>query len=197
MSLSPAVIDALVAAGCTVEQLAAAMKASLAEHEHRAAEKRTKDAERQRKHRQRHALSRDVTVTNGDSVTEPSLSLPPNENNSNPPTHTHPDKQTRARKGTRLPADWEPEPLAADLTTEVSAWPDGAIQRELARFRDWADSATGPNAIKTNWQAAWRNWVRKAHDEGRYGRPIRANGGTDHRSIRLRAVDEALTFLGP
>ena len=48
MSLSAAVIDALVAAGCTVEQLAAAVKADLAQGDAKAADKRAKDAERQR-----------------------------------------------------------------------------------------------------------------------------------------------------
>lgn len=63
MSLSAAVIDALVAAGATVEQLAAAMKADLAEGEARKEEKRAKDAERQRRHR----ASRNVTVTTRDN----------------------------------------------------------------------------------------------------------------------------------
>ncbi|NBW44256.1 MAG: hypothetical protein EBR45_01610 [Betaproteobacteria bacterium] len=96
-----------------------------------------------------------------------------------------------------MPVDWQPQPLAADLTAEVAAWPDGAIQRELARFRDWAASATGPNAIKSDWQAAWRNWVRKAQDEGRYGKPIRATGSADHRSSRAKAIDEAWRGIGP
>ena len=63
MSLSAEVIDALVAAGCTVEQLAAAVKADLAAEEQRALVKRAKDAARQRKSRANRSESRDVTVT--------------------------------------------------------------------------------------------------------------------------------------
>jgi 5-methylcytosine-specific restriction endonuclease McrA len=136
----------------------------------------------------------------------PSLSLPPNENNSNPPTHTHPNttprERTPARKGTRLPADWQPEPMTGDTGAVVAVWPPGAIDRELARFRDWAASATGSNSIKSDWQAAWRNWVRRANDEGRYGRPsntIRAAGGpgaADRRSSLARAIDEGLEWIG-
>jgi hypothetical protein len=59
MSLSAAIIDALVEAGATVEQLAAAMKASIAEQDTRVMERRQKDAVRQRKSR----ASRNVTVT--------------------------------------------------------------------------------------------------------------------------------------
>lgn len=64
MSLSAAVIDALIAAGVSTEQLGAAMKADLAEREERLRAKRTKDAARQRKSR----ASRDVTVTRCDST---------------------------------------------------------------------------------------------------------------------------------
>lgn len=64
MGLSAAVIDALVMAGVTVEQLAAAMKAELSEAGHRLDEKRAKDAERQRRSR----LSRSVTVTPRDGA---------------------------------------------------------------------------------------------------------------------------------
>lgn len=165
MSLSAAVIDAMVASGCTPEQMAAVIKADLIERDAAVETKRAKDAERQRRHR----ASRDVTVTpcdNADSVTEP-LSRPPNEIKSNPPTHTR-EKQTPRARGHRLPVDWQPGPLPAELASAVSAWPSGALERELARFRDWAASATGPNATKSDWNAAWRNWLRKAEDEGRY-----------------------------
>jgi hypothetical protein len=79
MSLPSAVIDALVASGCTVEQLAAAMKAANAAQDERLAEKRAKDAERQRKCRSKNKkpdVSRGVTVTECD---------PPNDIYSNPP----------------------------------------------------------------------------------------------------------------
>ena len=71
VSLSPAVLDALLEAGCTREQIVAAVKADMAEAEAAKDDKRAKDAERQRRHRARNAASRDVTVTNGDSVTSP------------------------------------------------------------------------------------------------------------------------------
>ncbi len=164
MSLSAAVIDALVATGATVEQLAAAMKASLAEQEEKVAARREKDAIRQRKSR----ASRNVTVTSCDTTDEP-LSRPPNEINSNPPTHT-PEPETRTRKGTRLPANWSPSPLPPELATELAGVSAGAIQRELSKFRDWAAAATGPVAVKSNWDAAWRNWLRKAMENGHLGR---------------------------
>lgn len=159
--------------------------------------KRSKAAERQARYRARQRgedVTDSVTCDVTGDVTPPSLSLPPNEKISNPPTHTHPEKQTRARKGHRLPVDWEPEPLTGDLAAEVAAWPAGAIERELARFRDWAASANGPNAIKTNWQAAWRNWVRKANDEGRYRKP--ANDDRPRNFSTASAAEIARQHLG-
>ena len=199
MSLSPAIIDAMLTAGCTAEQLAAVVKADMADRECQTAAKRQKDAERQRKHRERNAESRDVTVTECDSVTAP-LSRPPNENNSNPPTHT-PEKQTPARKGHRLPVDWVPAPLTGDVAEAVAAWPDGAIARELARFRDWAKAATGPNAIKSDWQAAWRNWLRRKIDEGtnqngRNSQPARQAIADIGRSVAANLEREAAARAG-
>jgi hypothetical protein len=82
VSLSAAVIDALVANGVTVEQLAAAVKADLAEGEGRIKAKREKDAARQRKSR----MSRGVTVTRRDAT-----DAPPNEVISNPPVSSEPE----------------------------------------------------------------------------------------------------------
>jgi hypothetical protein len=120
MSLSPAIIDAMVASGCTVEQMAAVMKAALAGEEQRVADKRAKDAERQRRHR----ASRDVTVTecdSADSVTEP-LSPAPNENNSNPHPHTPETHTPRERLDPFPMPEWCPSrQVWADLKANRKA----------------------------------------------------------------------------
>jgi len=61
------IIEALVQAGATPEMILAAVKAYEYEREIKEKSKREKDASRQRRHR----LSRDVTVTNGDSCDTP------------------------------------------------------------------------------------------------------------------------------
>ena len=74
MSLSASMIDAMVQAGCTAEQLAAVMKADIAEREAMDSRRRGMDAERKRRQRSKdsvtdsHALSRDVTRTTRDST---------------------------------------------------------------------------------------------------------------------------------
>lgn len=185
----------LIAAGTPADLVAeVALELARAQAAQEAIERRRAN-DRERSTR-RHVKSRDNT---GDNVTQrdkPSLSRPPNENNSNPPTHTHPEITTpRARMGHRLPADWQPQPLTGDLGKAVAAWPAGAIERELARFRDWAASATGPNATKSDWQAAWRNWLRRAEDEGRYRnvRPLRP--ADDLASLRGSRPNAALDMV--
>lgn len=166
MSISE-LIRAMAQAGAPTEAIAIAVEAIEAAQS-QVAEKRAVERDRKRKQRER---SRDshgtVTGQSGDIAENPSPSLSPQT----PQSHPHPSNNKPARvRGTRLPNDWQPC-LTGEMAETVKAWPTGAVERELGRFRDWAASATGPNAIKSDWQAAWRNWLRKAEDEGRYGRP--------------------------
>lgn len=71
--MSPETIDAMIAAGASAEVLGAAWKAEIAAQQRALDEKRAKDAERQRRHRE----SRDVTVTDCDPVDPSSLKVSP------------------------------------------------------------------------------------------------------------------------
>ena len=71
MTLTASIIDAMLASGCTAEQMAAVMKAALADAEAKAAEKRAKDEERQRKSRANRTVSHPVTVTPRDKCDTP------------------------------------------------------------------------------------------------------------------------------
>lgn len=84
-------ISAMVAAGCTAQQLEAVVLAHEADAAKRVAEKRAKDADRQRRHRS----SRNVTVTQRDCCDAPSLNdVQPNPVNVqvslNPPPYSPP-----------------------------------------------------------------------------------------------------------
>jgi len=173
-------MQAMSAAGAPMEAILIAIRAL---EEQSAIVEQKRAVERDRKRRQR-ANYRDMdgTVTgpsrdtDGTVPSNPPLSRPPNDIYSNPPTHTPPETKTRARKGTRLPVDWEPATLPSNLDSVVCQWPASAVPRELSKFRDWAAGATGTNAVKADWDAAWRNWLRKAEEDGRYGRQI--SGGS-------------------
>jgi hypothetical protein len=83
----------------------------------------------------------------------------------------------KPRRAVRCPDDWQPSALPADLATIVSHLPAGWLERQLTGMRDW--SAASPNGAKTNWDAAWRNWVRRKLDE----EPTDARPSTSNRPL--------------
>lgn len=167
MSMIATAVRHLMAAGVTGDALIQAIADMEAAQPKDAAADRRRERDREYQAAKR-ASRRQISADSADSADSPSLSPSPKENISNPHPHTHPEIKTRARKGYRLPADWQPEAMVGELGKSVAAWPPGALERELARFRDWAAAANGPNALKQDWQATWRNWLRRADDEGRH-----------------------------
>lgn len=97
--IRPEVLDAMVAAGCSAEQIAAAVKAALRADaeadEARRAAKRASNAERQRRHR--HARNAESRVTERDSALPPH---PQQKVSPEPPSKTSPPS---APKGASLP----------------------------------------------------------------------------------------------
>ncbi|WP_273758867.1 hypothetical protein [Bartonella sp. AU55XJBT] len=97
-----------------------------------------------------------------------------------PPIHEQENiskKQNRAKanRGCRLPADFEPDydfPIAEGLPPE-------RVKVEIAKFRDYWRSKAGANATKIDWQATWRNWVRKAIDDLEKTKNTNNNGGNN------------------
>lgn len=67
-----------------------------------------------------------------------------------------------AKKATRLPDDFTPSMDGLRVPADFDQ------QAELAKFRDYWVGA--PKGTKADWPATWRNWVRRAVDEGRYSR---------------------------
>jgi hypothetical protein len=67
-----------------------------------------------------------------------------------------------APRASRLPEDWNPseDDLAFARSLEIDA------TREAERFRDYWNARAGPGAVKRDWPATWRNWIRKATESG-------------------------------
>ncbi|WP_375666524.1 DUF1376 domain-containing protein [Bartonella sp. TT121SHDZB] len=93
-----------------------------------------------------------------------------------PPIHEQTSVPKKARRvkldrGCRLPADFEPD---CDFAL-AEGLPPERVKVEIAKFRDYWKAKSGANATKTDWQATWRNWVRKAIEDlqkGKiYGKP--------------------------
>ncbi|UJM33107.1 YdaU family protein [Bartonella henselae] len=88
-------------------------------------------------------------------------------------------KQSKANRGCRLPEDFEPD---YDFAI-AEGLPPERVKVEIAKFRDYWRSKSGANATKIDWQATWRNWVRKAIEDlakgknyGNYSQKQKSNG---------------------
>lgn len=81
-------------------------------------------------------------------------------------------KRADARRGSRLPDDWKP---GADLIEAMRAEgiPDDVSRRELPRFRDYWLAQPGAKGVKLDWDATWRNWLRRATEDVRVPAPRR------------------------
>jgi len=63
--------------------------------------------------------------------------------------------------GSRIADDWEPTPGDIDFARRKGlSEPD--IENEVGRFHDYWLAANRPSAVKRDWAAAWRYWVRNA-----------------------------------
>jgi hypothetical protein len=158
--MSPDMIDAMIDAGLTREQMAALLKHELAKQEAAKVEKRAKDAERQRKSRR----SRNVTVTprdyDGQCATPPSLNDPlPNLETSevslNPPPYSPPAPKNS--RGSRISPDWRPSERNRADAAAIGV-PVAMIEPTGRRFRDFWTAKAGKDAVKLDWDATWRNW---------------------------------------
>jgi hypothetical protein len=63
------------------------------------------------------------------------------------------------RRGSRLPDDWKP--TENDTTWQAEHGVDDVIaRREAEKFRDYWRAKPGQSAVKLDWSATWRNWLR-------------------------------------
>jgi hypothetical protein len=139
----------MVASGCSAEQIAAVVKASLAKNT---------NAERQARYRDRNKASQ-VTESN---VTAATSHSPDKEKSPTPPKEINPNPSLRSQtaRGTRLPADWV-LPSAWGRWAQSEGYPEPMIRREAERFANFWQSKAGKDATKIDWEKTWRNWMLK------------------------------------
>jgi len=98
--------------------------------------------------------------------------------------------RAKSARATRLPEDFT-------ITAGMREWAEREVPGLLAagrgryetdRFIDYYRSASGANARKIDWPAAWRNWMRKAEDD--LGR--QAPGAGPARAAPLSGSDRAI-----
>ncbi|WP_287337471.1 DUF1376 domain-containing protein [Mesorhizobium sp.] len=100
--------------------------------------------------------------------------------NYQPPTEEKEEPNGSSKKrGSRISPDWK-------LSAEWSEWAvsnglsASDADREAQKFHDWYISAAGARGVRADWQATWRNWVRKAvHDRSGNRKGIQRDGAGD------------------
>ena len=100
-------------------------------------------------------------------------------------------KKTR---GSRISATWF-------LPKDWGVWATGegmddlSVRREADRFADYWRGVAGAKGVKLDWQATWRNWVRKSLADGRTARPRSDPRPGDQRTAKDGSIRE-LTAMG-
>jgi len=96
-------------------------------------------------------------------------------------------KRNKNQRGARLPEDWE-------LPEEWRAWakkdrPDLHLNTVAECFKDHWLSVSGTRALKRDWFATWRNWIRR---EQKVGERQFSNGGSRPAWANLPRDDDKL-----
>ena len=84
----------------------------------------------------------------------------------------------KTKRGSRLPDDWQPARTDANLGAE-HGHPDPWLSDQLARFRDYWAAVAGAKGVKADWDATWRNWIRRAATDMAPRRPGNRMGDLD------------------
>jgi len=64
-------------------------------------------------------------------------------------------------RGSRIPENWSPSGEQI-LFAEQQGLPPPRIEAEAAKFRDHWIAQPGQRGVKLDWDATWRNWVRRS-----------------------------------
>lgn len=190
-------VDKLSAALEILEAMEAGIKAP-------ANARKEKDRERKRDERaskEIRGLSMDCPRTEVDNAETPSPLVPPLEVSPAPlpktPPIIPPTEQTK--RGTRLPADFEPDASCQAVAEELLLTAPQS-QAIFAEFTDHWKSAPGQRGVKLDWQATFRNWLRNnAHKhKGKQNGSYRESNNSIDRSLRVvsAVADESIRRAG-
>ena len=119
---------------------------------------------------------------------QPPDSLIPDSLNPSSLIADSPNPESRGKaeaRATRLPLDWTlPEPWLIWTRTEKPSWPLPHVHSVADSFRDHWIAKPGKDGTKLDWEATWRNWVRREKDP----RAAASSQGDDLLQRNLRAV---------
>jgi hypothetical protein len=98
----------------------------------------------------------------------------------------------KRRRGTRLPADWQPSPVEINFALG-RGMPLVRVNTEVEKFRNYWAAKVGSGATKRDWPATWRNWILNAMERGYGPASYRGQGpGTDTSPRRAPTGSDAV-----
>ena len=99
------------------------------------------------------------------------------------------ETEKKTQRGTRLPADCLLPPEWADFCKHQR--PDLVPRQVFDEFRDYWIAQPGQKGVKTDWDATWRNWVRRQNaPKTNPGRPVIDIDARNREAKRLLGFDE-------
>jgi hypothetical protein len=113
------------------------------------------------------------------TVNEPKPKNSPSESSSDTPEPKPARRKRAARPATYIPDDFA-------VTAEMIQWalrevPTVDWRYQTKKFIDHWRQTSGSNARKSDWEAAWRNWLRRADEEAPSNNGHRQQKPSDHR----------------
>ncbi len=87
-----------------------------------------------------------------------------------------------------LPDDFEPDAKTWALADELGFTSQEAWD-QLQRMRDWAKNADGGKGRKSDWNAAFRNWIKRAADDRTKNGPQRTKPTGNSRATNQDILD--------
>ena len=114
---------------------------------------------------------------------------PPPTSSVTPPND--PPEPAPAKRGRRIPTDFVPS--EASRKAILDDHPNLDLRREHAKFVDYWTGKSGQNATKVDWDATWRNWMRRAAEHQPTNGVSRRQQETDDQFARAMARAEAAT----
>jgi len=99
-----------------------------------------------------------------ETVSETPNETPPEQNRTDSDTETE-QKKTATRKrvaskrGTRIPDDWKPDEIMVSWALIENPGID--LKKTIDSFTDYWRAKAGAAAVKLDWDATFRNWVRR------------------------------------
>lgn len=68
-------------------------------------------------------------------------------------------------KGSRIPEDWVLTKVLGEWAmNEKPSWSIDDVRKQAESFKDYWTARAGAAALKCDWDATWRSWVRKSND---------------------------------